>query len=447
MNPTTERPTLIGYLPPLGGIRKTGANYPLHSSLVNIGDIAYTYAGTMLTCGRNFKPWNFTMSAAEVNETCSRVIFFIPCRIAPPPFDTDGYPYEAVTQFIEQLKIPFFSLSESIQSEGYGYEANFHCRLSPKVQRYLHTIADHSPLVGARGNYSAEVLHKSGIRNVETLGCPSLYINGPQLNPGLLERPEKGNVRNVAVCYSNYQGNTGSRIADVLGMAVDNGYHYVEQTFALATKALCYPGKIEASDFFKARHIYRDVNNLAALLEAGHLRYFTNYRLWREFLGSMDFAFGARMHGLTPALQEGVPSLFIAHDARVREMCEFFKLPFVAEQDLPERIDLDWLLSTCDYAPAHSHYPSLYTNYLATLARIGIATNTTAEGTIVDFWEPQPDEAVRAEESSITGPAEAEHFRKLLTLANTIPDDHFKTIEAIKSLSQAWYKSAHPIAA
>jgi hypothetical protein len=155
----------------------------------------------------------------------------------------------------------------------------------------------------------------------------------------------------------------------------------------------------------------------------------------------MDFAFGARMHGLTPALQAGVPSLFIAHDARVREMCEFFELPFVAEQELPEQINLDWLLAACDYTPAHRRYPDRYASYLATLARIGITTNTTPEGNIADFWEPQPDETVLAEESTVTGPTEAARFRQLLALTETIPDSHFETIAAIRSLSQDWYQS------
>lgn len=58
------------------------------------------------------------MTAEEVNERFSKVIFFIPCRIAPPPYDQDGYPYAYVTDFIEKLKIPFFSLGESIQARG-----------------------------------------------------------------------------------------------------------------------------------------------------------------------------------------------------------------------------------------------------------------------------------------------------------------------------------------
>lgn len=445
MTASTERPTLIGYLPPLGGIRKTGANYLLHSSLVNIGDIAYTYAGSLLTCGRNFRPWNFTLSAEEVNETCSRAIFFIPCRIAPPPFDGDGYPYAAVTQFVEKLKIPFFSLSESIQTEGYAYDKVFHRRLSPMVQRYLHTIADRSPLVGTRGEYSAEVLRNLGIGNVEVLGCPSLYINGPHLPDKLLVRPEAKDVRRVAVCYSNYQGNTRSRIADVLAMAVADGYHYVEQSFGLAVKALCYPGKIEAEDFPKARHIYHNLDHLAALLAAGRLRYFTNYRIWKDFLSGMDFSFGARMHGLTPALQTGVPSLFIAHDARVREMCDFFDLPVVAEHALPERLSLDWLLDACDYAPASRRYASRFTHYLATLIKIGITPNTTADGQLADFWEPSPDEIVEAEESALPDPADGERFRQLLQLAATIPDRHLATLTTIKTLSQDWYRATRLI--
>lgn len=103
MNVADPRPTLIGYLPPPGGIRKTGANYPHHAQLINIGDIVYANAGAMLTSGGHFEAWNFGMSAEEVNEKYARVIFFIPCRIAPAPYDHDGSPYEYVTRFIEKL--------------------------------------------------------------------------------------------------------------------------------------------------------------------------------------------------------------------------------------------------------------------------------------------------------------------------------------------------------
>lgn len=243
-----DRPTLIGYLPPLGGFQKTKDNYTLHSSYINIGDICYTYPASLITSGTYFVPWDFSLSAEEVNEKFSRVIFFLPCRISAPPHDEDGFPFELVTQFISKLTIPFVSISESIQSSDYEYASDFASRLRPNVVRYLHTIADHSNIVGTRGEYSAEILRKIGISNVEPIGCPSLYINGPSLHPNLTSKKPFNEVEHVSVCYSNYQNLPHSKIKDVLKLACKNGYHYVEQSFNLIVKALYYPEMIDAKD-------------------------------------------------------------------------------------------------------------------------------------------------------------------------------------------------------
>lgn len=439
MTESSERPILIGYLPPLGGLPKTAANYGFHRTLINIGDIAYTYAGTLLTAGRNFETWNFSMPVEEVNERYSRVVFFIPCRIAPPPHDADGYPYERITRFVEGLRIPFCSLTESIQSNDFEYRVDLHRLLSPTVIRYLHVLADRSPILGTRGHYSAEVLDALGIRNAIPLGCPSLYLNGPSLNPALNTIAQAANLRNVATCYSNYQENRHSRIADILRLTRDNGYHYVEQSFGLAAKALYYPGKIDASDVYRARHLYRDLDVLADLFAAGRIRYFTNYILWRDFLSQMDFVFGARMHGLTPAVQAGVPSLFIAHDARVREMCEFFELPFLAENELPATLRIEDFQEACDYSAVCASYPNRYSRFLEALRTAGIEPNVTDSGEIRDFWEPTPGPAVVAEETVPPGPEQAKWLRKICRLAATIPDRHFETMQDIGRIAQDWY--------
>ncbi|MBU1775281.1 MAG: polysaccharide pyruvyl transferase family protein [Gammaproteobacteria bacterium] len=356
----TDKPTLIGYLPPIGGIQKTRANYNWHSHLINSGDICYTYPGTLIACGNNYKAWNFSLTAEQVNEEYSNVIFYIPCRIAPPPHDKDGYPFERATEFVSKLKIPFVSVSESIQSSAYEYEADFHKKLSPVVTRYLHTLADRSVSIGTRGEFSAEVLKKLGIKNAEVVGCPSLYINGPQLNRKLTNLPEPGNIKNVAVCYSNYQELENSRIRDFLAMAKKRNYHYVEQSFNLIVKALHYPGMIEVNDILKAMSVFHGLDEIRDLFRHGRIRYFTNYQLWENFLRTMDFAFGARMHGLTPAIHVGVPAFFIAHDARVREMCEYFQLPYTGEADIPPGAEMEYFYSRCDYGDAVTSYPSRY---------------------------------------------------------------------------------------
>ena len=440
MSAIDTRPTLIGYLPPPEGIKKTGGNYQYHSQFINIGDIVYAHAGAMLTAGRNFEAWNFRMTPEEVNEKFSKVVFFIPCRIAPSPYDKDGYPYEFVTQFIEKLKIPFFSLGESVQSRSYDYTSGFHKALSPAVVRYLKVIADKSPVVGARGYYSAEVLNSLGIKNVVPLGCPSLYLNGTSLRKTLLEVPEK--PEKVAVCYSNYQGNLHSRIDDFLRLASQNNYDYVEQTFGLLMQALYYPGKIRAGDIYAARRFYKDLAPVLDLLKQKRVRYFTNYSLWKEFLGGMDFVFGARMHGLTPAVHAGKPAVFIAHDSRVREMCEFFSLPFVAEEQLPASLNIDYFLSRCDYSPALVRYEDAYSRFTQTLRTHGLGGNLNADGSIIDAWEPVPDAHVAREERNPGYlPEEISRLEQQLALCAGIPDETFMKFAQISDISQNWYLS------
>ena len=378
------------------------------------------------------------MSAEEVNEKFSCVVFFVPCRIAPPPFDADGYAYSYITSFIERLKIPFFSLGESVQARSYHYDSTLHQQLSKQVVRYLKVVADRSPIVGTRGNYSAEVLNDLGIFNAQPLGCPSLYVNGPELSETLLKVPSF--PQRVSVCYSNYQGNAYSRIADILRMAEKQGFHYVEQMFGLVAQALYYPGKITAQDIHEARLIYQDLNPLLKLLHKKHVRYFTSYTLWKEFLKSMDFSFGARMHGLTPAIHAGKPAMFIAHDARVREMCEFFDLPFVAEQDLPATLDLEFFTSRCDYGGTRKRYRQVYQDFVSVLRRLDLAENFDGQNGILDQWTPPVDLEVIAEESVVhCNTNDVARLEQQILISSDIPDEVFSKFSRVDDISREGY--------
>lgn len=435
-------PTLIGFLPTLEGIPKLSKHYPHHQRLINSGDICYAFPGTLVAAGRNYGPWNFSAPAEVVNEFFSQVVFFLPCRIAAPPHDDDGFPYEEATKFVEGLKIPFVTASESIQISDYDYDPTFHRRLRPTVVRYLHTLADHSTVVGTRGAYSADVLKKLGINNVEVVGCPSLYINGPSLHPALSKPRAFSSVEKVAVCYSNYQMNAHSRIREVLAHAAKHGYYYVEQSFNLLVKALHYPGFIEASDLVQAQNFFHGFQEIQTLFRDGHVHYFTNYQLWKEFLGTMDFVFGARMHGLTPAIQCGVPSLFIAHDARVREMCEFFDLPFLAERELPAQLVTEDLYHRCDYGAATKGYPGHYQAFLAFLAKNGVQPNCDAQGRIQNYWEPQPAPEVAAGETCVRKPYNGHFFDLLCTLGQDFLKGPSPELEArIRETAQLWYRT------
>jgi len=130
---------------------------------------------------------------------------------------------------------------------------------------------------------------------------------------------------------------------------------------------LSHPDKISKEDIVNAFEHYGSLNPLITLFWQNKLRYFTNYANWKSFLSSMDFVFGARMHGLTPSIHAGIPAHFIAHDNRVREMCEFFKLPFSSEADLSlsgQEINIKRLYETTDYSLAAKVYPIKFHRFL-----------------------------------------------------------------------------------
>jgi hypothetical protein len=167
-----------------------------------------------------------------------------------------------------------------------------------------------------------------------------------------------------------------------------------------------YPGRLEADDFLKANRLYGGLAALRSLYLQGHLRYFTNYQNWKTFLGGMDFVFGARMHGLTPAVQSGIPAHFIVHDSRVREMCEFFKLPFSPEQSFAAAgFSAEEIYERTDYREAHSRYPQLYCNFLRFLMANGIQPNCNAVLEIVPDVDFSPASGVEVELNPATDSA------------------------------------------
>ncbi|MBN2575593.1 MAG: polysaccharide pyruvyl transferase family protein [Deltaproteobacteria bacterium] len=381
------KPILLGYLPPVGGLSKRAFSY--HQTIVNIGDIAYAFPAALLTAGRDIHAWNFSMSAEEVNERFKHLVFFIPCRIAEPPLDDDKYPFEWTTAFLEKLKIPFTTAAESVQSRRYEYEPDYHKRLSPKVRRYLQVMADRSRVIGTRGEYSAEILDKLGIKNVEPVGCASLYANGPSLPAALLHKKPFEQVTKIAVNCTNYQYRPDARTREFLSVAARNEYWYVEQSFNFVPMMLYHDERIGTDDLLEAHRYFGGFDELWHLYRTDRLRYFTNYKLWREFLAGMDFVFGARLHGNTMALQAGVPAYFLAPDSRMREVCEFFHLPFTPERSAGV-FNAAKFYDAADYADAFKTYPERYRRFLAFLRKNGLSPKVDGDDRIVDYFEPEP---------------------------------------------------------
>lgn len=77
--------------------------------------------------------------------------------------------------------------------------------LPRELVRWVRMVADCSESIGVRGEFTADVVARLGIKNVEVIGCPTWFVNG--YNQPLIT-PPGGIVRGFAPCFIR----PGSRI-------------------------------------------------------------------------------------------------------------------------------------------------------------------------------------------------------------------------------------------
>ncbi|KAF1053175.1 MAG: dTDP-glucose 4,6-dehydratase [Stenotrophomonas maltophilia] len=384
----TGRRPLIGLYDALEGLAKTDAGYRTIQIRPNAGDLVYTAPGTLLSSAGvgDFDVWMFDELSAEVcNERYSHLVLFLPCRLIGAEMDNgwNGEVYRRVTRFIRQLKIPVISAAESVLTNSNDYQSDFHRQLPDYIVDYLRALSERCVSIGARGEYSAQIIRDLGIDNVEPVGCASLLVNGPTLPASLLQRKPFEEVRRIALGYTNNVYGDGSLIGQMLTLAAEQGHVFVEQHFSLLTKLLYWPQKLTAQDLVQGRALYQDLAQVDRLLQQGQVRYFTHYGLWQAFCRELDFMYGSRLHGGVMAVNAGVPSYFISQDTRVREVCEFYQLPWTSEQQVRSAgIDVRRFYEEADYSAACRLYPQRYRNYLDFLRRNGLQPRLDAEGRV-----------------------------------------------------------------
>src|SRR4249919_2056652 len=100
--------------------------------------------------------------------------------------------------------------------------------VTPGTMRFLSLLSDRSESIGVRGYFTAEVLGKLGIKNVEVVGCHSMFYQCDRafrVQKRLLE----GRDPRVAI-HCSPLGYYRDAISHLLGFGVEHGYDYVAQS-------------------------------------------------------------------------------------------------------------------------------------------------------------------------------------------------------------------------
>ncbi|MBO5453548.1 MAG: glycosyltransferase [Clostridia bacterium] len=240
--------------------------------------------------------------------------------------------------------------------------------LNPEKIKFFKMASQRAVSLGIRGSFTAECLEIMGIKNYRIIGCPSFYKHMDGVLPEFKTPSSKKTIMTVT---------SGNRFESNL---VKFGYENNSDWIMQMTAELPY---IETGEIqYSQQEIERAFPNLKInkkMLEymKNHRRLFFNIDEWNEYLeaGEFTFAYGSRFHGNINAFNHGIPTLWITHDSRTKELAEALYLPHITVHQFNSVSNMEQLIEYCNYEETIKHYPELLSNYKQFLKENGLKLN------------------------------------------------------------------------
>lgn len=320
----------------------------------NIGNAYIGYASIKMLTGRFSKIdgipnlWDFdekTIDVNFVNNNYSKVVLCLQDQIR---VDESYYrpDYTKICSFLGKIKLPFIVLSLGANALQADYDAELHLKLSKEKIRFLKLISDQSLEMGVRGYYSAEVLNKLGICNVNPIGCHTFFLNKEKRilkkNVSLIK-----NIITNGGLHPNNVVNDGLHFSYVLQCQSEDQSLFsqeMNQRFRLIT--LKDLNGLRHLSFFKRKSIY-----LPKTIDE-----------WKKIIKKCDFSIGRRVHGTIFALNQNIPAFLANGDLRSREMSEIFSIP--RDYTLDHSVDVRAIYAQADFTYLNKKFPILYQRFL-----------------------------------------------------------------------------------
>ncbi|MFA9464926.1 MAG: polysaccharide pyruvyl transferase family protein [Velocimicrobium sp.] len=238
---------------------------------------------------------------------------------------------EQLTALVKGLKIPCVIAGVGIQAKlDAKVEQSF--SFDEAAKGFIDAVLEKSSIVGVRGEITGTYLKHLGYqeeKDYTVIGCPSMYMYGKEL-----PKPRINGLTRNSLVSVNYKIDLPKQLHDLMerSMLELPNFHFIPQSIEelrLIYAGVPYPKKKhkvipEKYPLTLASEIYRNDKVLG----------FVNVESWLEFLRGVDFSFGSRIHGNIAAVLAGTPCYIFAYDARICELADYHKIPFMQAVDI-----------------------------------------------------------------------------------------------------------------
>lgn len=286
---------------------------------------------------------------------------------------------DRAAEMVRRVKGPVVVVGVGCQAD-LDYDVDALASIAEPARRFVSAVLDKSASIGVRGECTAAFLHKLGFRDVEVIGCPSMFMDGPSF-PELstVSRFDRGTKLSVNISPEHHQAAFSSgtgKVGRIIAAAVrdHDDVEYVPQENGSIHGLLFARSSATPEHGDIPEHAYRQMHGRGAVVA------FVDPRTWSEHLGKRDFVFGTRLHGCIAGLLGGTPAHLVAHDSRTLELARYFQIPHTTTRDLDPDESAASIHDRSDFTAMFSGHRERFDRYAAFLARNGLRDVFTDDG-------------------------------------------------------------------
>lgn len=302
---------------------------------------------------------------SEINDTISTLVLPMANFIRP------GGDYGHIAEAIEKSKIErVVIVSGGAQADRYEKDLS----IPEGTRRLLAICSERSKSIGVRGFYTAELLDQMGIKNVDVIGCPSVFYN---LHPDKPVIDPVGSGEGVVI-HGTASGHFRDKLASLYAFGLKHDADYVLQNERHLIPVVDGVNSLtEEEEKLFEFHVgyYNNGTYDRQLLRDWYtkkLKMFFDLDEWMLFLEDRRLSIGSRFHGNVASMLVGTPSLSLVFDTRTREMCEYMGLPYMMLEDFRDDLSIEDYLEHAHYDRFNVIYPARYQDYVSFLEKNGI---------------------------------------------------------------------------
>ena len=306
-------------------------------------------------------------AAGRINEEYSA--FVVPLANAFRP--TFEPALQRLTRLIKKLKIPVVVLGVGAQA-GIDQDTARLKAMEPTVRAFCSAVLERSASIGVRGEFTEKYLTDMGFRDVEVIGCPSMFLHGDRLT---VEKRVQSLTPESRIAVNG--SHTAVRSGGLHRIITRTHAHYPN---------LRYIGQ----NLTDAKQLYwRDVNSSAGrvtqmpthpdhpMYREDKVRVYVDPVTWMDDLRDFDYSFGSRIHGNIAALLAGTPATVLAFDSRTLELCRYFEIPHRLLSEVPTDLDPADLYEEADFGPLTGNHRERFERFTGFLDKNGLENTFT----------------------------------------------------------------------